>query len=137
MKKSSSIKIGLIISFIAIELTACGGSTSKKESKTEQISKREYIAIIYHYPKDVCTSSVLREELQRMGAKDIITSVGNRDVACEPYEKNNDNNECGTMDAGYYNEPTCVVEVNEVRSGLYKYDMQTLENIKETVIKAY
>ena len=138
------ISNSIISMLFVVGLTACGGGSgnnSSHQSKTEEISKREYVWITYHYPKDVCTSSILRGELQRIGAKDIITSVVNGDVTCATYGKNNDNDECGTMDTGYYNEPTCVVGVNEARSGLYKLkiydDTQILENIKEIVIEAY
>lgn len=145
MRKSSSIKIGVISSFIAIGLTACGssssGSSSSTKSKTGEISKREYVIINYHYPKDVCKSSYLKEVLVSLDAKDIVALVENSHVTCATYGKQNDGNRCLTQDLGYRDEPTCVVGVNRATNNSHKSKMTNniliLEDIKDAVIRAF
>ena len=135
----------VIGAFFAIGLTACGGgggsSSSSTKSKTDEISKREYIVITYHYPKDVCKSSYLRNELKRTGATDIVISVENGDVTCATYGKKHDYQECGTIDTGDYGEPTCVIGTNRTSSSSYYYKLTDktliLEDIQEAIIKAF
>ncbi len=127
--------------FLVIGLTACGGgsSSSSTKSKTDEISKRQQIMIFYHYPKDVCNSSYLKDGLKRKGATDIITSVVNRDVTCSSYGKTN--GECISMDTGAYGEPTCVIGANRINNNGYisKLTDNTLilENMQEVSIEAF
>jgi len=136
-----SFTIAIVSLFIACGSGGGGSSSSSSESTTEKISKREHVLINYHYPKDICDSSYLKEELKSVGAKDIITLVVNKDVACENYGKVHDGRECYTQDLNYYNEPTCVVGLNRSIQKVYNSKMTSdilfLEDVKDIVVSIF
>jgi|GEM_PF-2070652 len=126
-----------------IMLIGCGGDgSSSKESKREKVSKREYIVITYNYPKKICKSSYLKNELKSLGAKDIVVLTENDYVNCATYGKVNNGDTCYTQDTNYYSEPTCVVGVNRVESNYYKplsgdKNGLFLEDIQDSVVSAF
>jgi len=135
-----SFSIAIVSLFIACG-SGGGSSSSSSESKTEKISKRQYVMISYHYPKEVCNSSVLKESLESMGFTDIVNLVTNDYVDCQSYGKSNDGRECLIQDLNYYNEPTCVGGMNHSTRKSYKSNMTndilSIEDIKDTMISAF
>ena len=134
--------LGLLITSLFVGCGSGGGSSSSSsESKIEKILKREHLLINYHYPKEACSLSVLKERLESIGATDIITLTTNEYVDCESYGKVNDGEECLIQDLNYYNEPTCVVGMNFSYQKAYNpkmtNDILFLEDAKETVISAF
>jgi len=137
-----SFGLSIIFSFVA-----CGGSSSSNssnnESKTNQIAQKQYVLINYHYPKDVCNSSYLKEVLESYGAIDIVTLSTNQSVTCETYGKSNDGIECGTQDLNYENEPTCVVGMNRASNYNSYYKSKIINNelflddIQNTILSVF
>ena len=132
MKRTTTI--GLINIATIFLFVACGSGKDNttnysNESNRENISNREYVIINYHYPKDYCTNSNLRERLEDIDATDIVISVEYNHVTCSTYGKRNDYQECGTIDYNYDNEPTCVVAVNHSSNYNSYYKSKTTNDI--------
>jgi len=129
---------GLVISTL---LVGCGSGGSSSESAVERISKRQHVIISYHYPEEVCNSSILTEQLQSIGFIDIITLVTSENVDCRSYGKSNDGRECLIQDLKHYDKPTCVAGMNRSTGKSYKSDMISdmllMEKIKDTIISVF
>lgn len=137
-------KFQLTFSMATILLfVACGGdsSSSNYESKTEKISKRQYVIVNYHYPKETCNSSYLKERLKSIGATDIVMLVTREYVNCRSYGKSNNGRECLMQDLNYYGEPTCVTGMNRSTSGAFNSkmtdDVLYMENIQSNIVSEF
>jgi len=143
----NTIKLSFSLSMIFL-FVACGGggsssNSSNDESKTNQIAQKQYVIINYHYPKDVCNSSYLKEVLESYGATDIVTLSTTQSVTCETYGKSNDGVACAIQDLNYEDKPTCVAGMN--RASTYNSYSKSkimdnelfLEDIQNTIISVF
>lgn len=142
MKKIiSSISATLVV----VGLTACGGiggsdgSSSSTNSQTKKVAERDYIMIFYHYPKDICESS-LEQNLEFRGT-DFIVFSETVDVNCETYGKS-EGETCTTLDYASFSSDakyTCVIGMNRTNSGYSKsiHNRLFLEDMQEAVIRTF
>ena len=89
------ITIILLAGTAAMFMSACGGGGGGDSSFSG-----EGVAIIYHYPAEICESDLLLDELEAAmppEASNISTSVASNEVTCATYGKT-DGYDCGTED---------------------------------------
>lgn len=71
-------------------LVGCGGGSSSDSSiPVDPMVLKDGIAIIYHYPAEVCQSDILLDELRANvdGAENFLIYVESNDVTCATYNK--------------------------------------------------
>ena len=71
-------------------LVGCGGgSSSDATTPVDPMESKDAIAIIYHYPAEVCQSDILLNELQANvpEAENFLVRVESNDVTCATYNK--------------------------------------------------
>lgn len=102
----SLIKFLLIFSFsVAFVLIIAKTSVNK-------FSDREYISIVYNYPRVDCT----KENNQNQYIKDVIVSIDRNDIKCEDFGRKDNNTTCATLTLDYENEKqSCIVGFNKVK----------------------
>lgn len=130
MKK---LLIGLT-SLLVILFNGCGGGGGDSDSSVSA----DGIAIIYHYPAEICKSDALLAELEAAmppEAENISTLVATNDVTCATYGKI-DGVDCGTGDAAILVDPSyevydtsCVISFDVNIAAKTIMDTQTSEDI--------
>ena len=94
------LKTALMVGSVAL-FTACGGGggSSDPVEQVDPMTLKDGVSIIYHYPAEVCTSTLLREELQPSvpSISDLLIRVESNDVICATYGKTDGVN-CQTQD---------------------------------------
>lgn len=86
-------------------MTACGGGGSS--DTIDPMTLKDGVAIIYHYPAEVCTSDLLMDELQATipEAENFLLRVESNDVTCATYGKT-DGVDCESEDAAILIDPS-------------------------------
>ena len=80
----------LLAGTAAMFMSACGGgSSSDPTTPVDPMVLKDGIAIIYHYPAEVCQSDILLNELQATvpEAENFLVRVESNDVTCATYNK--------------------------------------------------
>ncbi len=109
------VKLGLATGLSLLLLSGCSGDNSndkkediKPKSITQQLTDRDVVAIVKHYPKMECLSKV-KPAVEEKGLTNVIVSVEDNNATCEDYGKKNDEIECAIKDAGFDLDTSCVV----------------------------
>lgn len=112
MKKVKYLSYGLaIVTASIIGLTGCGGggsSTSVPVESVDPMTTKDLVAIIYHYPAEVCLSDTLLAELKAAIPEAInwLIRVESNNVNCATYGKT-DGVDCETDDL-VLTDPTAI-----------------------------
>ena len=115
MKKSITI---VLLSTVALILSACGGSSSSEGSNTlpvDPMTESSLISIIYHVEEGYCS-----EELQNQliaaaaGVTDYYLREESNDVTCATYNRTVSPTTCSTVDSGMGGPVSCVVGVTAI-----------------------
>ena len=117
--KVKNYLVSLLVVSILVGCGSGGGGSNSEPSTVENVSKRSFIFILHHFPKDSCTTTYLKNILVRNNkAKDLIAQVTTNDVTCATYGKRDGflYDECLSSDSEYEGEPTCVFGYNSSRT---------------------
>ena len=107
--------IGLMAIGMLIGCGGNGGGSDSEPATVENVSKRSFIFVFHHFPKDSCTTTYLKKILVRNNrATDLIAQVTTNDVSCATYGKREGilYDECLSSDSEYEGEPACVFGYN-------------------------
>jgi len=108
------VKLGLATGLSLLLLSGCSGDNSDnekediKKSITQQLTDRDVVAIIKHYPKSECLNKV-KPAVEEKGLTNVIVIIEDNNATCEDYGKKNDEIECAIKDAGFDLNTSCVV----------------------------
>ena len=99
----------------AILISGCGGGSSggSTPAPIDPMTQKDYIVIYKHYPAEVCTSTILHNNLSDMGFYGIIQRVESNHISCADYGRSNNKTSCLESDTYEYQYDTaCVVGAN-------------------------
>lgn len=120
MKTELLIALGISM----VLFTACGSSSSKGKSITEQLKEREYLVIAQNFPLESCNLSIIKNNINGPVFGDVleffndidkdtvVSSAENSNVACEKYNRFNDNLTCTIVDYQESQGTSCATGFN-------------------------
>lgn len=108
------LKLGLSTGLAILLLSGCSGGDSsdiveevKPKTITEQLSERHFVGIYKHFPEEECLNEV-KPALEDLGLVNVIVSVEDNNIACEDYDRKDDDIECIIEDTGLDFDTSCV-----------------------------
>ncbi len=111
------LKLGLTTGLAILLLSGCSGGDSsdnvenveavKQKTIKEQLSERHFVGIYKHFSESECLNKV-KPALEDLGLVNVIVSVEDNNIACEDYDRKNDDIECIIEDTGLDLDTSCV-----------------------------